>query len=237
MSKLDLQHYTKATAALNALGYDQTPALADIQAAFTPKQLAYADKHDARLVLTPPSSFYELLWAFDKKQPTKSYVYKELWDQYDLSSTKWRADFVLPELMFTNQTYEEQKASLNKFTKNLAGLQSVDPRSYLMLSAIRREQDEPPLDQSTFTRFVQLPKKTSGGGSWVARVNSFGGQVHLGRSGGGARSDGGLRASVGLELSTSASAIPSFSSSATALQELTKALNRHSDLIEKVFKV
>jgi len=207
--------YNQAASALSVLGYSKNlPSLPRIKKAFTAEQLAYTTKHKATLVITPPSNLYDLIKAFDKKQKTESYIYKYLLDQYDLSSDKWRVDFVLPDLMFTSQTSDEQKKSLRKQQKNYkVGLQSIDPRTYVMLDAIRIENGEKLLDGTTFTRFAQLPMKTSGGYSWVPRVDSVGGRVYLDRSRGRAYSYEGLRASVGLELNTSTSPLPdSFSS-------------------------
>lgn len=226
---------------LASFGITAAPSLEQIKSALTDKQLKYIEKHKAQLVITPSKALYELIDLFDKKQSQETYIYKSLWDQYDFGSS-WRVDFVLPDLKFTNQTYEKQRESLAKEKKSCKGLDSIDPRTYIMLNAIRRENGEDLLDTSTWTRLIQLPKKSSDGDSWVPLVDSFGGQVYLGASDGGAYSLVGVRVSVGQDLdfkslSSFDSSSPSIEGFKTDLAANTVALNRLSDNLEKIFKL
>lgn len=177
----------------------------------TKAQMAYIEKHPGQLVITPALEFYHLIEQIDKKQKTPTYIFKELWDQYDLGS-ELRVDYVVDELMFTDQSYEDQRKSLAK-TKTIQGEQVVDPRAYFMAQAIRRDNNQELLDQLTFRRFIQLPPKTVVGDSWVGVANSHGGQLWVDRSYGFANPRGGVGFSVGLDFDTSTLELPeSFSS-------------------------
>lgn len=199
--------------------------LADIEARLTYKQRKYIEKNNAQLVLTPPLNLYELIIQFDKKQEIDTYIYHDLWDQYKFAQ-EMRVDFVLPELMFTNQTYEEQRLSLKVAQKSIKGLQSIDPRTYIMLNVIRRQNGEDLLDTTTFTRFIQLGRKTVGRDSWVGDVDSDGDQLGLDGTRGYALSSVGVGLSVGLDLKSSASATASFPSFSTS----TPGVEHSSDL-------
>lgn len=164
----------------------------------TPKQRKYVEKHKAELVITPPLSLNEIIRKFDEKQERKTYVWKELWDQYDFGKG-WLVDYVVPELMFINQTYEQQRESLKKAQKGVKGLRSINPRTYLILNAIRRERSEELLDATTWRRFIQCDMKKVDGDSVVGRVLSVGGRTLFGGTYGLARWYEGVGLSVGLE--------------------------------------
>lgn len=224
------EQYDKAVTALRDLGFDTYPTFEQCTGPFTKKQLDYSKKHKGQLVITPPGDFWDLLERFDKGQTTKSYVYEELWKLYDLKQADWRVDFVLqdaqndydePGLYGTNQTYEQQKKSLAKMKKDCAGLDSISPQTYILLQAIARPDY---LDVSTWTRFIQYPKKAVEHDSFVGGVDSDDGQLYFYRGSGDAYPGGGLGVSVGQKISLSASPLPSsFSETAQSLQKLLEA--------------
>lgn len=226
--------YQQARVALNKIGVTGAPTLQQIKANLTDKQKRYIKKNNCTLVITPALSLEELVKEFDKQAPRETYVYSALWDQYDLGSDV-RVDFVHPELHFTSQTYDQQRDSLRTAQKSVKGLQSIDPRTYVMLQLLSKE----PTDETTWMRFVQLDKKKVVGDSIVGRVYSFDGLLLFSWSFGYAYSYGGVGLSVELNLSTLSLPVSSavtFPLSSNDLQENTKALNRLGDILEKVFK-
>lgn len=197
MSSLQTQ-YNQAAEIFREYTQTQPPALQGLK--ITPKQQAYMEKHDGFLVITPPLGLYDLIEIFDRKQDNKTWVYKELWDKYDFGSAL-RVDYIVTETMFLNQTYEQQKKSLAKAKKSLKGLNSIDPRTYVMAQAIVRSQGKPLLNAQDWLRLVQLPmKKTVDGDSLVGDVDSGGGQLRLDGSLGYALPCGGVGLSVAVPL-------------------------------------
>jgi hypothetical protein len=236
------KQYETALAAWKELAPEQTPpSLESIEAALTDKQRAYIEKHNGELVMTPALTLYELIKRFDKKQTRKTYVYHELWDQYEFGFEA-RVDFLLPETKFTDQTYKEQKESLRKETKNCKGLQGTDPRMYVVAQTIHRDNL---LNQTDWLRLVQLPPKIVGGISYFPDVGSLGSALELYGVGGGGDDYVGVSRSVGLNLDfepSVSSAIPSpqiFSRVDTnvELSANTAALNRLSDVLERIYHV
>lgn len=216
--------YNQAVETLKILGFYPIPSLGQIEGLFTKKQLDYIDKHKATLVLTPPTSLKEIIKKFDKGQKDNTYVYTTLWDQYDISLANWRVDFVLSELFFTSQTYQDQKKSLAKTKKSIAGLQSINPLTYIVLQATSKPHY---LDAKTWTRFIQYDMKNAGGDSWVPSADSGVSRLKLAGSYGHADSFVGVRLSVGAEISgfelsiSSAAPLPSkFDESAKILKKL-----------------
>lgn len=178
----------------------QVPTLESIQETLTDKQKKYIESHDGFLVLTPALDLYNIIQNFDDKQAKKTWIYHALWDQYKLGNDL-RIDFVLPEVAFRNQTYEQQKKSLTKARKSLKGLQSIDPRTYIMAQAIRREQGTKLFNNSDWIRFIHLPFKMVGGDSWVGGARSVGDRPGLGRGVGEADPFVGVGLSVRLNTS------------------------------------
>lgn len=156
----------------------------------------------AQLVITPEIKqglyFYQFVDNFDKKQDYGTYIYKELWGQYDFSQPA-AITVVDLELKGTNKTFEEQRKIKGTF---------INPAEYIMLQAILRPKY---LDKTTWCRFPQYDKKIANDFSYVPRADSDGdGRVYLSESGEHAHSDAGVRLSVGdrIELSSSASSEP-----------------------------
>lgn len=201
MPDLQTQYATAVEVFKELAPTQQAPSLKSIEAALNPKQLKYIEKHKAELVIAPALSLYDLIEQIDKKQPKKTYIYHDLWDQYELGS-ELRVDFLVPKLMFTSQTYEQQRRSIASAKKNLKGLRAVDPRAYLVAQVIRRETGRELLDQYTWRVTAQPPKESVGGGSVVGRVLSDGGGFGLDWGYGRAGPDGGVGLSVGLELNS-----------------------------------
>jgi len=174
--------------------------------------------------LTDKFGITSLAKAFDAKkqgQHTRgTYVEDELWDQYtpaELNSrrvgqkatTVAQGSEVLGEaraMVLGNEENTYSEAGLHHTGQNLKNqikavkdLGLINPADYIILQAQRREAGETPLDTKTFTRFVQLEKKSAGGDSYVP--NAYWRGVRLGLFGSLelARSSVGVRLSVGPE--------------------------------------
>jgi len=225
----------QAIKVLKDFGYLSPVSLKDIEKALTSKQKAYIKKHNGQLVITPPLTDKEILEKIKEVYDVPFWIYVALWDQYDFGND-WRVDFVFPELKFTNQTWSEQQASVKKEQKSVKGLQSINPRTYFMLNAINKENGGSLLDTSTFTRLVQYDMKSVGGGSYGPVVRSDGGGFYPFGSLGLARPYGGVRFVMGLDLDFKSLASTN-KVSAPDLQANTKALDRLSDLLERIYNV
>lgn len=167
--------------------------------------------------LSPQFSLNALVTAFDAKQAQATYFYEALWSQYSPAelNTRYMGECVAATsgngvsgmaramllggdheaeqgLYFTNKNLSEQVEAVGR-----QGV--VNPADYIMLNAQRREAGEQLLDAQTYTRFIQLQRKSSGGFSWVPNAGSDGGQLWLYGSGDFARPSVGVRLSVGLE--------------------------------------
>ncbi len=176
----------------------------------------------------------DLIKAFDAKQRHDSYVNKSLWGQYtpgelnarrvgehavavvNLGSGAARAMLLGGNRSKESGLYHTGK-STKKQIKAVTGQELVTPADYIILNAQRREAGEAQLDTSSFTRFVQLDKKTPRDFGWptvaawvffqlgmigprfstVTTADCYKGQLRLGGSGVGRRSNIGVRLSVG----------------------------------------
>ena len=132
------EQYEQAVKALKELAPEQNaPTLRSIKDSLTDKQRKYIDKHNGMLVISPAITedftFKDLLTNYDKKQKKSTYIYKDLWDQYDLKAPM-KTSFVLVEGdnfdfgVYSNQTLEKQRDSLKKTKKSLNGLDSLSVR-------------------------------------------------------------------------------------------------------------
>lgn len=174
--------------------------------------------------LTDKFSVTALKEAFDAKiqgeNNCDTYVYQKLWDQYspaELNSrrvgqkatTVAQGIKVLGEaraMVLGNEGNTYSEAGLYHTDQNLKNqieavkdLGLINPVDYIILQAQRREAGETPLDTNTFTRFVQLDKKSAGGFSGVPDARWGGDRLRLDGSGALAVSDVGVRLSVGSE--------------------------------------
>lgn len=192
--------YNQAVKALKELGIKQIPKLENIKLSKEHKKLI--KDRNAVLVLSPEINkdftFKDLIDAFDKKQTRKTYVWDDLWNQYDLTAPA-RASLVLMDaendydeemLFFTNQTLEEQRRSIKE-----SGFEAVNPVEYLMLQTILRPKY---LNAETWLRFVGLENKTVGGDSFVGFVRSLEGELDFYGSRGYSDSVAGVGLSAGL---------------------------------------
>lgn len=186
--------YNDAIKALKVLGVEQlVPSFEEIK-----QTMPKTQPKGTRLVITPAIgetlSFMELVARFDQKQAFESYIYRELWEKYDLSAPM-KVSLAYEEPMFFNQTFSEQVQSVAKHKAD-----SMTPAEYVMLSAIRRENNQEPLDKTTYRRFTCLNYMTVDGDSVVGRVGSNDGRLKLSWDfGGGAGSSSGVGLSVGLK--------------------------------------
>lgn len=236
--------YYQAIKVLKDFGYLSPVSLKDIEKALTSKQKAYIKKHNGQLVITPPLTNKEILEKIKEVYDVPFWIYVALWDQYDFGND-WRVDFVFPELKFTNQTWSEQQASVKKEQKSVKGLQSINPRTYFMLNAINKENGGSLLDTSTFTRLVQYDMKSVVGDSYGLYVYSDGGGFYPDGSYGRAYPNGGVRFVMGLDLDFkyfvssgySLASTNKVSANSADLHANTKALNRLSDLLERIYNV
>lgn len=219
MTKLS-KEYDKIVTVWAELGISQSlPKLVDIEAALTPELKSVIKKHKAELCITPAINetfrFKDLIKAFDKNQAHATYIWDDLWDQYDLSQPM-RVSFVFmdaqndynePHLYFTNMSLEPQRQALKDGESDALG-----PIEYLMLQAVHRPDY---LDKKTWTRCVGLTNTMVGGHSFVGRVGSSRGQLYFVRSNGDVYPSAGVGRSMGLNLNLSAfplhsASVPSF---------------------------
>lgn len=225
MSYLNEQ-YTQAVKALKELGLDCP--FTEEQITLTNEQEKDFKKKNAVLVITPEISkdftFYDLIAAFDKKQSVKSYIYKDLWDKYDLTQPA-KASFILqnqehnyePHLHYLGKTLAKQRELLKKNNQ-----MAMDPVEYILLQTIHRMNTGKLLDNSTWVRFAGLENKTVDGDSVVGFAHSDGGRFGLDGSYGSGYWFGGVGVSVGLDLSPLASS-PSFDLNAELKKLMDKA--------------
>jgi hypothetical protein len=159
-----------------------------------------------------------LVTAFDAKAKYATYVYDTLWSKYGPAALNSRRvgdksvagtsshvsgsaramlldgsnDYNEPGLHHVGMTYAEQRRAVK-------GDELLTPADYIILQAQRREAGMNQLDKRTFTRFVQLDKKSADGRSWVPCADWDFDRLVLRGSNGRARSSGGGRLSVGPE--------------------------------------
>lgn len=154
-----------------------------------------------------------LISAFDQKQDSsaRTYVRNDLWDQYDLANINRRTvdggqESQLGDVraqILTKSENSYQESGLQATNKNL-DVQKEFARAkillnltdYVLIQALRREEDYQLMDTNTFTRFVQMDKKNMGD-SCVGGASVIGGQLELVRSYVRANDSDGVRLSVG----------------------------------------
>ncbi len=152
-----------------------------------------------------------LVSAFDQKQEEETFTWPDLWNQYNLENLNRRTiDGEEPSpgdvraQLLTPPENDHQESGLQATSKNLKDrIKFVGSKTllnltdYILLQALRREEDSPLMDKPTFTRFAQMDPKTVDGDSYVGSASVGGSQLSLSRSGGHAYGDGGIRLSVG----------------------------------------
>lgn len=225
MNKLQ-QQYRQNVQAYKDLGLDIPVELSDIT--LVASQEVAIRKGTGQLVISPAITkdftIFDLVDHFDKKQEQKSYIYKDLWEQYDLTSPASinvidltvGNEYGDPVTQHTNKTIDEQRQVEGEF---------MSPVEAIILMAVLRLGKER-LAPHTFIRFPQLPNKTVDGDSLAGNVNSCVGRAGLAGSFGRAIPAGGLGVSVGarVELNTSdlplSSALPSETEAISLLKGL-----------------
>ncbi len=156
-----------------------------------------------------------LIFAFDQAQSkdNKTRVSDELWDQYDLANINRRTTggeepapgdvraqiLTEPENDYQEAGLQATKKYLKEQIKFAKGKTLLNLTDYVLLQALRREEGAPLMDAPTFTRFVQLDKKSVGGDSFVGDADADGSRLEVGGSGELAYGRYGVRFSVGLE--------------------------------------
>lgn len=197
------EQYIQATQALKNLEIGDYPDFETVKSKLSKHQKEAINKGKGQLVICPAITkeftFYDLVNRFDDKQSKKTYVYHELWDQYDLTGPA-SIIVVNNELKGTNKTPEQQRKIKDTF---------INPAEYLMLQSINRPNY---LNKITITRFPQLETKTVDVFSYVPSANSYdSGLVILRESDGIAYPRGGVRLSVGQRITLEPSNLSSFS--------------------------
>lgn len=236
--------YNQALKAFKQLAPEQEPpTLASIEAALTDKQRRQVEKYDGRLIISPAItkdfSLNNLIANYDKTHQ-KTWIWEPLWNQYD-HTCPITAGFVLhmsdhqdAGLHFTNQSWDEEKASLRNLAKSIKGLRSISVGEWLALQTMNGKAL---LDKTTLTRLIHMERKTVGGDSCGPFVRVSGSRAYLDWSYGYPYGDRGVRFLVGLNLSPQPSILPSsLSLSDSALQQNTKALQELNKTLKQIFK-
>lgn len=155
-----------------------------------------------------------LISAFDQKQDSsdETYVWDDIWDQYDLANINRRTvdGGQEPQLgdvraqILTKSENSYQESGLQATDKNLDAQKEfarakilLNLTDYVLIQALRREEDYQLMDTNTFTRFVQMDKKKVDGDSIVGIAYVVGSRLRLSGSNGRADDYGGVRLSVG----------------------------------------
>lgn len=226
MNKL-LQQYEQNVQVYKNLDLTIPVDLKTVKSELTKHQKAVINKGKGQLVIAPEITkdftLFNLVESFDKKQ-VKSWIYKTLWEQYDLTglatinviSLTAGNDYGDLVTQHTNKTIEEQRKIKGEF---------MSPVESIILAALFR-LDNKYLASNTFIRFPQLPDKTVVGSSVVGDVYSRGGRFGLDGSGGDAYPRDGVGLSVGqrVTLGPQASTLSSvIFSEAEAISLLKKA--------------
>ncbi len=224
MSKLEAQ-YKQNIQAYKDLGLEIPATLEEVRSKLTKQQHEAISKGTGQLVICPAITkdftFFDLIDHFDKKQSENTWVYKDLWEQYDLEGTATINVIDLtvgnkykdPVTQHTDKTLQQQRKIKDEF---------MSPVEAIVLAAIFR-LDNKQLAPNTWIRFPQLPDKTVGGDSLVGVVDSGVGGFRLGRSGGVAGPGGGVGLSVGQRIELQPSPLPSAITEAQAISLLKKA--------------